>query len=174
MKTMIAKHMTATNSTKYYDILENLVEAYNESPHSSINDIPPTNAFTSDNYLLIKNINREKMLHNINVSKKLYKKIDIGDSVRVRKKKTVFDKGYEVTYSTKIYQVVEIKNNKATLDDNKDYKLTDLLVVDALSDTPTDNKERKQANQKATLKRRLNKEGLDYESEDDVDYFKEV
>lgn len=172
-KTMISKYMTANNTTKFYDAIDDLIEAYNTSPHSSINNIAPVDAFEGENYLLIKNINREKMLHNINVSKKQYLKIKVGDNVRIQMKKNIFDKGYENTYTDEVYKVKSIKNNRATLDNDETYKLTELLVVDKNAKSQPINEEKKKATNNARLKRRLNKEGLDYESEDDVDYFKE-
>jgi hypothetical protein len=172
-KSMISKYMTANNTTKYYDITDDIVEAYNKSPHSSINDIAPIDAFKGDNYLLIKNINREKMLHNINISKKQYLKVKVGDNVRIQIKKNIFDKGYKTTYSDEIYKVVSIKNNRATIDNDETYKLTDLLVVDKNAKNQPANEDINQANKNARLKRRMNKEGLDYESDEEELYFKD-
>jgi hypothetical protein len=172
-KTMISKYMTANNTTKFYDAIDDLVEAYNSSPHSSINNIAPVDAFKGNNYLLIKSINREKMLHNMSVNNKQYLKIKVGDNVRIRIKKNIFNKGYEATYSDEVYKVISIKNNKATLNNDGTYKLTELLVVDKNAKSTPVNKERNKAENDARLKRRLNKEGLDYETEDDVDYFRE-
>jgi hypothetical protein len=55
---MIAKYMTANNTTKYVNKIDDLLEAYNTSPHSSLGDYSPQQ-FIEDNkaYNLAKKIN---------------------------------------------------------------------------------------------------------------------
>jgi len=134
-KTMIAKFMSANKTTKYYDAVDDLIDTYNNTPHTSINNIEPINAFGGENYLLVKNINREKILHNINVSKKIYAKIKIGDKVRIKLKKTLFDKGYETKYSNDVFEVINISNNNS-LTENKSCGAFRKSVAKIISGTP--------------------------------------
>ena len=129
LKTMIAKHMTAKNTKKWVDELPHLIEIYNNSPHSGIQDIKPKDALKGDNKVKIATLNYRKVGHNIEIDGKI-NNIKKGDYVRVQIKKGTFQKGYEITYSTKIYNVISTSGLKATLDDGKDYKKTKLMQVD--------------------------------------------
>ena len=60
--------------------------------------------------------------------KKKTNKIKVGDGVRVFEHKKRFDKGNS-KFSSRVYTVEEITNDKAKLDDNKKYDLDDLKKV---------------------------------------------
>ena len=161
---MISKYMTANETTKYYNVIEALLNAYNKLPHSSLGNIQPYDAFTGENKNLIQRINLEKLKHNKKVMKQQERKIKVGDFVREKIKKTIFEKGYEITYSKKIYNVVAIKNDKAELNDGRLVKINNLLVVNPNNKQPNINEEREEATQQRKINRRLNKEGIDDET----------
>jgi len=65
LKTMISKYMTAKDTTTYFDKLPDLLNAYNDTPHSSLGDISPLSVFKNPkNYELVKQINLAKMKFN--------------------------------------------------------------------------------------------------------------
>ena len=49
-------------------------------------------------------------------------KIKVGDIVRILRKKSVFNKGYEINYTLSTYKVVSINGFMITLDNGKQYK----------------------------------------------------
>ena len=159
-KTMISKYMTANGTTKYFNVIDSLIDVYNNLPHSSIGNIQPINAFVGENYDLIKRINLEKLKHNKSVMKKQQIKTKVGNYVREKIKKQLFDKGYEITYSKQIYNVVAINNDKAELNDGRFVKLINLIVVNPNNPQPNINDERDEAVAQSKLNRRLNKEGI--------------
>ena len=74
---------------------------------------------------------------NVKLEKKLFPKIrkkklhtksyfQIGDSVRITRKKSVFQKGYEQTYSYEVFKVSEIKNTYPITYGLQDYKNEDI------------------------------------------------
>ena len=82
------KYFSANNTRKYVDILELLVNQYNNSIHSSIK-LTPNEASRKEN--------ENKLWRNLYPElggKTLSLKFSIGDNVRITKKKKIFDKGY--------------------------------------------------------------------------------
>ena len=98
LKTRISRYMQLNKTTRWIDILADLVENYNETPHSSTGFKP--NEINSENQQIIY--------------KKLYPsslpvtpKLNIGDKVRKLAKKTFFEKGYTQNWSDEIYIVIK-------------------------------------------------------------------
>jgi len=159
LKIMISKYMTANETTRYYDVLDDLLKAYNNTPHTALGDISPSNSFSGENYNLIKRINLEKLKHNKSIIKK--NKIKVGDNVREKLKKKLFDKGYEITYSKNVYNVVAVNGDKVELNDGRTKRMSDLIVVNPNNNIPnTDERDRLQMENK--INRRLMREGLNY------------
>ncbi len=91
--------------------------------------------------------------------KKTINKFEVGSIVRIKLKKELFKKGYEITYSKKSYQIVSINSDKATLDDDSTHKLENLLLIN--NDTGeiiTKNKDR--IEKEIQVKRKLRREGI--------------
>jgi transposase InsO family protein len=127
VKNWIAKLMTHTRSKTYIDALPELVENYNDAPHSSLDGMTPNEAWK------FPTAAREN--HYERIQKALAKKskskgaIQVGDYVRVLKLKNVFDKGYHVKYSLGTHKVIEIKGLNYILDDGKFYRANRLQKV---------------------------------------------
>ncbi len=162
IKTVIEKYMSLDSTTKYYDELPKIVTAYNKTPHSALNNISPNNAFKGDGYDYVKIINQSKQEYNKSLEKKLTNKIKIGDYVRVKLKKKKFQKGYEITYSNKIYEVKEISGSKVILDDNTKHSINDVILTNK-NNIEIDNTEKNKLNKVATVKRKIRKEGIQSE-----------
>ena len=106
-----------------------MVDAYNNTPHQSLGgEISPNDVFDNKkDYQIVQSINTAKIGFNNSVKK--ISNIKVGDNVRIQIKKGTFTKGYKLTYSAKIYQVLKIENNEADLTDNKREKLKNLMVI---------------------------------------------
>lgn len=161
IKSMIQRYLVANNTTKYIDSLQDFVKLYNDTPHSSINDITPNDADDTENMIIIGDINYKKQKHNQKMVKVKPSKIIVGDYVRYKVEKRTFTKGYSITYSNEVLTVVSLKGNKAILSNNKEYRLDDLQVVpegsNLLKTTAID-----KADIKARQKRFFAKEGLTF------------
>ena len=159
IKTMIAKYMTGNNTTKWVDELPHLIQIYNNSKHSGIDNIKPNQAETPKNQEIISNINWTKKVQNSIINNKT-NDFKIGDTVRVKQKKSGFSKGYSATYSKKIYTVIGFDNtNIIKLNDEKKYNAKDLLFV-PFGSSIVNSGIQEQADKDAILKRKLRLEGL--------------
>ena len=78
----------ANNARKYVDVLDLLVDQYNNTIHSSIHMSPKEASRKENENKVWKNLYPEFG------GKILAPKFLIGDNVRITKKKNVFDKGY--------------------------------------------------------------------------------
>jgi len=160
LKTIIAKYMTVNNTTKYYDKLSNIISAYNKTPHSSLGDVSPDSVLTNkEHYEQVSKINIAKLVFNKSLQRNK-NKIAKGNYVRIKIKKKEFQKGYEITFTKEIYEVVEVVGEKAKLSNGKTYKLDVLLLANKEA---VDTSEIDKANNELRLKRKLRKEGLDDE-----------
>ena len=82
------KYFSANNTRKYIDVLDLLVEQYNNAIHSSIKMTPVEASHE---------VNENKVWRNLYPEfggVTLIPKFSIGDNVRITKKKKIFDKGY--------------------------------------------------------------------------------
>ena len=160
IKEMIEKYMTANNTTSYVSQLPKLVKIYNETPQRGIDDIAPAKVGGDpENMLIVSNINRAKQIANQKIVKKVYK-IKVNDKVRIMNEKTIFNKGYSITYSKDVFIVASISGEKATLNNGKNYSMDKLLLVPEGSvNLKNDKKEKLEQTEKA--KRRLRREGID-------------
>ena len=108
LKTVLHKRFIKYNSLNWVDSLPKIVENYNNSPHSSIDDIKPNEASEPENIARIIDINLKKQ-----EAKSTYKnEFQEGDKVRI--KISGFNKKSEGQYSDEIYTVKEV-NGKSIL-----------------------------------------------------------
>ena len=88
MKEKMFKYFSANNTKKYIDILDEMVNSYNNTKHSSIKMTPVQ---ASDE----KNKNRVWMnLNGKDRTNPEKPKFSVGDKVRITKKKSSFEKGF--------------------------------------------------------------------------------
>ena len=123
LKTIFTRSFVQTNSTNWIDHIDKIVANYNNNGHTAIDNIKPNEAFLKKNLKKIYNINYEKSLFNISVSD-----IDVNDKVRI-KLKGKFRKGTDARYTDEVYTVTKVRGNSITLDDDKVYKRSSLLIV---------------------------------------------
>lgn len=117
LKTRMYRSFTAQGNNRWVDILQHLIDGYNKTYHSSTKFSP--NNVTSQN----ENVVRKNLYPKIEKEKQHTKKIfSIGDSVRITKKKNIFQKGYEKAWSYEVFFVSEIKDTYPVTYGIKDYK----------------------------------------------------
>ena len=100
-KNMMYKKFTENNNTIFYNILDELVNNYNNKYHSTIK-MSPIEGSKKINENKIKNI------YNFEKTKKLGK-FKIGDRVRISLEKNIFEKGYETNWTQEIFVIYDIK-----------------------------------------------------------------
>jgi hypothetical protein len=128
IKEKLFKYFTDKKTTNWIDIIDKIMETYNDSPHSSLGDITPNDV--EDNRQFVIELNKKKIT---NVSNHKFK---IGSIVRIKLKGSIFKKGYKQQYSTETYTIESINGMNAKLDDGESAELNDLQVVDKHTDLP--------------------------------------
>ena len=96
LKNELYKHMTATGKNVYYDVLDDVVNKYNNTKHSTIKMKP----------IDVKN-NKRVYIDEHNEKDSRFK---VGDRVRISKYKSIFAKEYTPNWSTVIFIVDKIND----------------------------------------------------------------
>ena len=97
LKNKIFRHMTAISKNIYFDVLDDIVNKYNNTVHRTIKMKPID--VTDDSYAE----------YNEDFNKK-DPKFKVGDHVRISKYKNIFAKGYTQNWSEEDFLVSKIKN----------------------------------------------------------------
>lgn len=104
LKSRLWRYFTRHNTLTYLHVLDDMVDAYNHTPHRSIGMAP--NDVTSGNKALV--------WFRLYADPKLYKEssLRVGDSVRISKTRRVFKKGYLPKWSEEIFTILEKKTTQ--------------------------------------------------------------
>ena len=97
LKHKIFKRMTAISKNVYFDVLEDIVDKYNNTVHRTIKLKPIDITFNS--YVEYNKDSNEKD-----------PKFEVGDHVRTSKYKNIFAKGYTQNWSKEVFVVSRIKD----------------------------------------------------------------
>ena len=97
LKSKIYKYMTAISKNVYIDKLDDIVDEYNNTYHTTIKMKPIE--FKDNTY-----INTSKKINNKDP------KFKVGDHVRISKYKNLFAKGYMPNWSEEVFIIKKIKN----------------------------------------------------------------
>ena len=97
LKSKIYKHMTSISKNVYIDKLDDIVNEYNNTYHSTIKMKPID---VKDNTY----INIDKEINNKDP------KFKVGDRVRISKYKSIFTKGYTPNWSEEVFVIKKVKN----------------------------------------------------------------
>jgi hypothetical protein len=106
LKTRMWRYFTHNNTRRYIDVLDKLVEAYNNSKHRTIG-IEPVNVTLANQSKIWKKVYKSK---NKFVRKNSKPKFFVNEPVRISTAKLIFEKGYtgnwtdEIFFVDKIYQ----------------------------------------------------------------------
>ena len=96
---MLQKYWTANNTQNWIDVLAKLIENYNSTIHTTINSIP------KDVYSRKQLFTNQKLSKIVSNAHKV-KKYNVGDTVRIINKRSIFGKIGE-TYSRSTYKIVQ-------------------------------------------------------------------
>ena len=96
LKNKLYKHMTATGKNVYYDVLDDIVNEYNNTKHNTVKMKP----------IDVKN-NKRIYIDEHNEKSARY---NVGDRVRISKLKKIFAKGYTPNWSREILIVNKIND----------------------------------------------------------------
>ena len=97
LKNKIFKHMTAVSENVSFDVLEDIVNKYNNTVYRSIKMKPID--VTSDSYAEYSEDSNEKD-----------PKFKVGNCIMILKYKNIFTKGYTQNWSEEVFVVSKIKN----------------------------------------------------------------
>ena len=156
IRTLINKYCIAYKTTRFIDVVDKLIDNYNNRYHSTIKTTP-NNA--------INEIERINMLYSAKYMKvaKTLPNYQIGDHVRHVVNLELFEKGSLSRFSKDVFTILEKKGNLYKLSDNKWYKYYHLSPINEVvkefqhkPNAPT----REVMKKTIQVKRRLNKEGV--------------
>ena len=97
LENRFSKHMTAISNNVYFDVLDDIVNKYNNTVHITIKMKPAD--VTSDSYAEYNENSNKKDL-----------KFKVGDHVRISKYKNIFAKEYTPNWLEEVFLVSKIKN----------------------------------------------------------------
>ena len=149
------KRLRAIKNYKWTKEFRNILDNYNNSYHRTIKDTP-------HNIFYKGKKNKQDIIIVLN-------KFKIGDNVRIKIKKKIFDKGDLKLYSNQIYKIKQMGDRKILLDNGKYYstrtlkKVNDIITYEPPNKEELDKDEKefnKQTN-KRNLDKILKKEGLE-------------
>lgn len=137
IKTKIWRYIRSTNSRRYIDVLQDLVESYNKSWHSGIKSEPINVTNINESKLwwqmywpkLDEDINDRKDKNNYNSETTIVRRLrkhnpftfKVGDKVRISHLRSAFQREYDIKWSGEIFKI-----NKRFLRQNQPiYKIVD-------------------------------------------------
>ena len=104
IKSKLWKYFTANNTHKYIDILEPLIEKYNNSRHRSIR-MTPTQAPEPENRTRVFRDLYTKKMKELGEQEPKFK---VGTKVRLAVKKDLFEKSYIINWTDMIYTIKQV------------------------------------------------------------------
>jgi hypothetical protein len=128
IKNKLTKHFDATDSVNWVDVIDDIVNNYNNSINRGIG-IEPIKV--ND---MIENIIRDKAKEKTNEIEEKEVKISINDYCRVKLKDKLFKDKMTSKYSSKIYKIIKIGKTSINIvdDNNIEYKAkkSDIIIVE--------------------------------------------
>ena len=97
LKSRLERYFWANKTKRWYDVLPEVINSYNNTYHRSIRMAP--------NHVNEKN--RSQVFKHLfpNIKLRTKPRLNVGDRVRLLKEKSIFDKGYKRSWSMEIYKV---------------------------------------------------------------------
>ena len=96
LKNKLYKHMTVTGKNVYYDVLDDVVNEYNNTKHNTIKMKP-------------KDVGDNKRVY-IDEHNEKDSRFKVGDRVRISKFKNIFAKGYTPNWSTEVFIINKVND----------------------------------------------------------------
>jgi hypothetical protein len=152
------KWMDSSHSYEWYKILPKIENNHNTTEHSTT-EAKPQDIYDGADF------NKQEIIV-------MPRKFNVGDKVRIEKKKDIFKKGYKPTFSKTIYSIVAISGHQYILENErgkrleKTYKDYELIKVSGVERQEIDNNikekiQHKQNVKKARINQELDKEGVE-------------
>jgi len=114
MKEKMFKYFTANNTNKYIDVLDDFVERYNNTRHSSIKMTPVEASKKENEVRFYRNLYQEFE------RRPIHAKFKTGDKVQILKKIGLFEKGFTPNWTEEVFTVSKFQRT-----DPITYKMTD-------------------------------------------------
>merc|ERR1711991_1274183 len=163
LKDLFNRYFTAFDTVVWYNMLDKFVKNYNTRVHRIIKMQPDDVGYREEKVIIYKDFVRF-------IKKRDSLNLNIGDLVRIRNVKRVFEKG-EILYSTKVYRIYKINpsgtlrlkdsNNNVLPKTFKDYELQ--FVGRSIEEikNPKERQAIERAEERALARNRLARTGLD-------------
>ena len=159
LKDKLTKHFNATDSVRWVDVIDKIIDNYNNTVNRSIGHAPKqVNTFIENDI-----ITRKKEL--TNDIKARIKVLEVGLYCRIKTKRELFDDKHTSKYSRELYIITKVNKNTAVIknvDDGNELtvKQADIKIV-AKPDKNIENVNINKARRESKQARILNKEGID-------------
>jgi transposase InsO family protein len=115
LQSLIYRYLSEKQTRSYIDVLQDLVETYNSRPHRSLNNLAPSQAVKDENVFYFRRVEQNRIApiitRNLRSTKSSRNKFKVGDIVRIRKWKSIFDRGYKQTFSNEYYKINRVLDN---------------------------------------------------------------
>ena len=177
-KNYMNKYLALKNINDWPNNTNFINDIYNALPHRSLNNYSPNEVFNNDaRYNAHGTVGADNIINQLNINNENIiniKYYEVGDIVRLRNKKTLFEKEGEI-YSRELYTIVDKDKNKYTLQNlnnnapgrasggnilNKTYNYNQLLKSNIIDFNIKKNNILEHKN-KLKNKLKFNREGLD-------------
>ena len=102
------KYFSANNTKRYIDILDQLIDRYNNTKHRAIGCTPTVARQPASYQHVFKKLYAKKVEDRRSVVPKFH----VGDKVRIVKKKKTFEKGYFPNWTEELFTISSVKDTK--------------------------------------------------------------
>jgi len=129
LKERMWRYFTHKNTRRYIDVLQNIVNAYNHTRHSSTRMQPAV--VTRENARIARRNITRRWKDNVREAREKRKaKYSVGDFVRISRAKAAFEKGYEAGWSEEIFRIHHVLDWRKP----RVYELSDLAgeIIDGI------------------------------------------
>ena len=109
IKTLMWKYFSANNTNRYIDILEKLIEKYNDTKHRTIGCTPRIARQPSSYERVFKKLYEKQSKER---RQNIIPHFQIGDTVRISKKKKTFEKGFTPNWTEELFTIRKVKETK--------------------------------------------------------------
>ena len=103
------KYFSANNTKRYIDILNQLIDKYNNTKHRAIGCTPTVARQPASYQHVFKRLYAKKVKEDRNL---IVPKFHIGDKVRIVKKKKTFEKGFTPNWTEELFTISDVKDTK--------------------------------------------------------------
>ena len=117
LRRRIEESFILTDSTVWYNILQNIIDEYNNSPHTHLHGMTPIEARQPKNFNFVYRCQFETKFS----QKDRLPRFSVGQKVRISLHKQLFEKGSTASWTEEIFQI-----RKLVFSDRVLYKLEDL------------------------------------------------